>query len=339
MRKLLTVSLIFAVSLMVYAGDPARKGTTGAEQLLIPVGAKSIATSGAFLSSISGLESIYYNPAGLSQTQGSEAMFSYMSYIADINISYFAIGTSLGDFGSFAFSVKTFDFGDIPVTTFDAPDGDGTTYSPAFLTAGLTYSKVITDRVGIGINAKIISESILDVSATAFALDFGVQYRFPNNLSVGAAVKNIGTNMVYKGSNLQVRTGIPGSQPGSGTGVYEVVAEEFQIPSYFELSTAYQHNINEENSILLGTTFRNNNVMEDQLKFGLEYGFSNTFFVRGGYDLLLENASDNTFGFTFGAGLNYNFADGMGLAFDYAYREVKDFPTPNHVFTVKLALD
>lgn len=339
MRKFLTVLLIIAGSLAAYAGDPTRKGTTGADQLLIPVGAQSIATGGAFLSNVTGLESIYYNPAGLSQTSGSEAMFSYMSYIADINVSYFAIGTNLGDFGSFAFSIKTFDFGDIPVTTFTSPDGDGTTYSPAFLTAGITYSKVITDRVGIGVNAKVISESILDVTATGFALDFGVQYRFPSNFSIGAAVKNIGTNMVYSGSNLQVSTGIPGTTPGSAPGAYEVIAEEFQIPSYFELSTAYHYNMNEENSILLGTTFRNNNVMEDQLKFGVEYGFSNTFFVRGGYDLLLENTSDNTFGFTFGAGLNYSFADGMGLAFDYAYREVKDFPTPNHIFTVKLAID
>ena len=179
----------------------------------------------------------------------------------------------------------------------------------------------------------------MDVSATGFALDFGVQYRFPSNLSIGAAVKNIGTNMSYSGGDLQVRTGIPGSQPGSTSGNYEVVPEEFQIPSYFELSTAYNYNFNEQNNILIGTTFRNNNALEDELKFGMEYGFQSTFFVRGGYDMLLENTVNNTFGFTFGAGLNYSFADGMGLAFDYAYREVKDFPTPNHNFTVKLAVE
>ena len=76
-------------------------------------------------------------------------------------------------------------------------------YSPSFISAGLTYSKIITDRVSIGVNAKVINESILDVSATGFALDFGVQYRFPSNLSIGAAVKNVGTNMVYSGGDLQ----------------------------------------------------------------------------------------------------------------------------------------
>ena len=129
------------------------------------------------------------------------------------------------------------------------------------------------------------------------------------------------------------------SQPGSTTGSYEVVAEEFQIPSYFELSTAYNYNFNEQNSLLVGTTFRNNNALEDELKFGMEYGFQNTFFIRGGSNMPVENVEDNTFGFTFGAGLNYSFADGMGLGFDYAFREVKDFPTPNHIFTVKLNIE
>lgn len=339
MKKLLIILVLIACAVPNFAGDKSRKGTTGADQLLIPVGARGIATGEAFLSSVTGLEAIYYNPAGLSHTPGSEAMFNYMSYLADINVSYFAIGTNLGDLGSFAFSIKTFDFGDIPVTTFENPDGDGTTYSPSFLTAGITYSKVVTDRVSIGVNSKIISESIMDVSALGFALDFGVQYRFSNNFSLGATVKNIGTNMTYSGSNLQARTGIPGTQNGSRPGSYEVVAESFQIPSYFELSLAYAYDMNEQNMISIGSAFRNNNALEDQLKFGLEYGFAQTFFVRGGYDLLLENTDQNTFGLTLGAGINYQMTEGVRIAFDYAFRDTKDFPTANHIFTVKLGLD
>ena len=177
MRKLFTIILI-SWSVITYAGDPSRKGTTGAEELLIPVGARSIATGGAFLSNVTGLEALYYNPAGFSQTKGTEAMFSFMTYIADIKINYFAIGTNLTDLGSIALSVKTLNFGNIPVTTVDAPDGNGSTYSPGYLTAGISFAKIITDRVSVGVNAKIINETITDVSATGFALDFGVQYRF-----------------------------------------------------------------------------------------------------------------------------------------------------------------
>ena len=43
MRKFFTFILIMW-SVSVFAGDASRKGTTGADELLIPVGARSIAT-------------------------------------------------------------------------------------------------------------------------------------------------------------------------------------------------------------------------------------------------------------------------------------------------------
>ena len=342
MRKFFTFILI-VWSVLVYAGDASRKGTTGADELLIPVGARGIATGGAFLSNYTGLESIYYNPAGFSQTKGTEAMFSFTSYLAGININYFAIGSNLGDLGSLALSVKTLNFGDIPVTTVDAPDGNGSTYSPGYLTAGVTYAKVITDRVSVGINAKVISESIADVSATGFALDFGVQYRFPSNLSIGAAVKNIGTNMSFKGGSLQTITGLADGANGGPSANYNVPTEEFQIPSYFELSTAYNYDINEENNFMVGATFRNNNVTEDEMKVGLEYGFRNLFFLRGGYSSSIQSStgavSNINNGYTFGAGINYSFSEGYHFVLDYAFQQVREFPNPNHTFTIKINMD
>ena len=129
MKKILVLITLLIFSASMFAGDVSRKGSTGADQLLVPVGARGIATGGAFHSGLYGLESIYYNPAGLDLTKGTEAMFSYMTYLADINVSYFAVSTVLGDMGSFALSFKTFDFGEIPVTTNDFPDGTGKNYS------------------------------------------------------------------------------------------------------------------------------------------------------------------------------------------------------------------
>jgi len=336
MKKMILLLLISFCFGNALAGDVSRKGTTGAEQLLIPVGARSIATGGAFIANTVGVEAIYYNPAGLAYSNKSEAMFSYMSYIADINVTYFVGAAQLGEIGSVALSYKGFDFGDIPVTTNEAPDGTGSFYSPSFYTIGLTYSKIITDRVSIGVNAKLIHEGIMNTSANGFALDFGVQYRFPGNLSMGVAVKNIGSNMQYTGQDLQQKANIPGTLPGTKKGSFTPITEEFQIPSYFVLSAAYQYNINEQNSILVGTAFRSNNSFEDQMMFGLEYGFMNNFFLRGGYDMLVENQSDAIYGLSLGAGVSYSFMDGLDMQFDYAFRDVKEFPTQNHIFTVKL---
>ncbi|HSD62267.1 MAG TPA: PorV/PorQ family protein [Ignavibacteriaceae bacterium] len=338
MKKIFTLLLLVLICVSIYAGDVGRKGTTGAEELLIPVGARGIATGGAFLATLTGLESIYYNPAGLDLTPRTEAMFSYMTYIADINISYFAISTSLGDLGSIGLSFKTFDFGEIPVTTVDFPDGTGQTYSPGFLTSTLTYSKVLTDRISVGTNLKLISESIQNASAVGFGLDMGVQYRFNESLSLGASIKNIGTNMQFSGQDLQTSTTVTGSNLGGSTGNYEVVTEPFQIPSYFEMSLSYSHSFNEQNSVTLASTYTANNSYEDIAHFGLEYGFMNYFFVRGGYNLAMQNTNESIYGFTAGAGVQYDTESGIGISFDYAFRDVKDFPTSNHIFTVKLAL-
>lgn len=337
MKKIVTIILLAMFSASVYAGDVARKGTTGAEQLLIPVGARGIATGSAFVSNLTGLESIYYNPAGLDRSQGAEAIFSYMNYVADLNISYFGAGTSLGELGSVGVTFKSIDFGDIAKTTSDFPDGDGTTYSPSFITFGLTYSKVITDRISVGTNFKFINETIENTSASGFAIDFGVQYRFDESISIGATLKNIGGNMRYSGADLQQATGIPGTNPGSPNGTYEIVAEEFQIPSFFELSASYNYKMDEQNNLLVGGTFVANNSLEDALNLGLEYGFMKMFFLRGGYSLALGGNDDSIYGLTAGAGVDYQVGSGIGITFDYAYRDVKDFPTANHIFTVKLA--
>lgn len=340
MKRLFTIILSLLVISSIYAGDPARKGTTGAEQLLIPVGAKGIATGGAFLANLTGLESIYYNPAGLDVAGNTEAMFSYMSYVADINVAYFAASTSVGDVGSFGLSIKSLDFGDIPVTTVDFPDGTGNNYSPAYFTFALTYSKVLTDRISVGTNIKLISETILNTSATGFGFDVGVQYRFNEGISIGASIKNIGANMKYSGADLQGKTTIPNTDLGTVGGTYEIVSEEFQIPSYFELSASYLYNLNEQNNLLLGSTFVANNSLEDLMNFGLEYGYMDIFFLRGGYNMLLgENNADGIYGFTLGAGVDYKISEDIGVAFDYAFRDVKEFPTANHIFTVKLAFN
>ena len=343
MKKILLVIMLLSFSVANFAGDKTRRGTSGADQLLIPVGAQSIASGGAFLSRITGVNSVYYNPAGLDLMSGTEALFDYMSYIADINLAYFAIGTQLGDFGSVALTYRTVDFGDIPVTTFENPDGTGETYSPNFFVAGITYSKTVTDRVSAGVNFKIVNEEIMSASATGMAIDFGVQYRFGENLSLAAAVKNIGSNMVYTGEDLKIRTEVPGSGYGSGNGVYQADAEPFQIPSYFELALAYDFNMNDQNDLALGSTFRNNNNLQDEMMFGLEYGFMNVFFLRGGYNLLLKGSDPNNnyssiYDYTFGAGVNYKTGD-IGISFDYAFRNVKEFQNANHVFTVKLSIE
>ena len=336
MKKFL---MLLIINVLLFAGDVSRKGTTGADELLIPVGARSIATAGAFVANSQGLEAIYYNPAGLAAYQGSgEMMFSYTSYLADIKLSYFAASFNDKSLGSVALSVKNLDFGKINVTTTSKPDGDGSTYSPTFLTTNLTYAKVITDRVTAGANMKIIYEKIGNASATGIGLDFGVQYKFDElPLWLGAAIKNVGTNMRFTGQDLQQKyypvNNIFDAKPVTS----EIVTEEFEIPSYFELSMAYDYKFDDDVSLLTGFNFRNNNAMEDLLQVGAEFSYVEMFYLRAGYETYLQNTDKNIYDYTLGAGIKYDFTRSLSITFDYAYRNVNEKAfDANHVFSVKL---
>jgi len=340
MRKLLILFLVIGFTAVSYAGDSARRGTNGADQLLIPVGARSIASSGAFLADVTGVEAIYYNPAGLGSMEGTEAMFDYTSYIADISISYLAVGTNLGELGSIGLTYKSINFGDIPVTTIDNPDGTGQTYSPTYVTAGLTYAKALTDRVIAGATFKVIYEGILNTYASGWAIDFGVQYHFNKNLSLGVSVANIGNNMEYTGEDLKIKTPVLDSRLGGGNGVYEADTEPFQIPSYFELSASYRFYFDEKTELGLGATFRNNNNLDDQIRVGAEFSFMKMFFLRGGYNYYTGNGDDYLFNsFSAGAGVRWEMLDGVTIIFDYAYRDVtEDALSANNIFTITLGI-
>lgn len=337
MLVLVFFTMLFTASLL-FAGNESRIGTTGGEQLNIPVGARSIATSGALISDLTGVESIYWNPAGLDRSGKTEAMFNYMNYIADINLTYLALAGHIGDLGTVAFSVKTLDIGEILETTIENPNGTGATFSPSFVVVGLTYSKMLTDRISGGATIKVINESIMDQNAFGMAIDFGTQYHFSNNLTIGVILKNIGTNMRFTGGDLEQRSPVDESAPNSDEGFFEAVTEKFGIPSQFQLGISYTYDMGANNAIKFGGAFVNQNEAENNIRLGAEYNIANILFIRGGYDMVTESSDvrskESIFGFTVGGGLNYSLSN-FDLQFDYAFRHVDVFES-NHVFTVKL---
>lgn len=330
------VILMFSFSFLL-AGDLARLGTTSGMQLMIPVGAKAIAMGGASLGSVAGAEAIYWNPAGISSSHQSEVFFNNMQYIADINVNYLAFVYNGRNIGSFGLHLKSLDFGDINETTEMMPDGTGNTYTPSFIVAGLTYSRMLTDRITAGVTGKVIYESIMETSANTLAFDVGVQYTFGKNVYVGVTMKNVGGKMTYDGRNLERTFEIPSSSLITDNGYFRGVSLASDIPSTFSAGISYVKNVNEENSVLLNGTFTNSNASSDLLYGGIEYGFKDLFFLRGGYNQQLQSTEDQIFGFSLGAGVKYPIGT-FDFYFDYAFRQLTDYFDTNHIFTIKLGL-
>jgi len=266
-------------------------------------------------------------------------MFSVLKYIAGIDVTYLGVGTNFGNIGSFAFSIKSLDFGDIPVTTFYQPDGTGEYYSPSFIVAGLSYSKAMTNSIYFGLNAKVVSETIERMSSTGIAFDLGLQYKWRDTgLGFGIVMKNIGSSMNFDGSETEQFNEIDESAPGSKARPMRLVLQEFELPTSLEMSTSYKYSIGESQAVTGSAAFQNFNYGYDKLRGGIEYGFQNFFFVRGGYEYALIGGDDednSIFGPTLGIGLNA-IPLGFDFQFDYTYRTVEFFDA-NQYFTVKVA--
>lgn len=333
----LLVVALFASS-SIFAGGGSRNGTAGAAQLLIPVGARGLAMGGASLVGSTGVEALYWNPANLIRgDENTNVLFSYMNYIADINVNYGAVSTNVEGFGAIALTIKSLSIGQIPVTTVQSPDGTGQMFTPQFMTLGFTYSRLLSDRIAVGVTANLISEKIELVSATGFAFNVGISYKNLGNvdgLNFAVVLKNLGPQMKYGGSGLLIRATATGlDRP---TQLYGVEAAGFELPSTLELGLGYTYNFNATNTLQFNGVFQNTNFYGDEYKFGAEYAFNSTLFVRGGYSYVSEmnDSYANIYGLTAGLGVQQNLG-GINLKFDYGYRATKLFDA-NHIFAVQL---
>ncbi|MBR9976657.1 MAG: PorV/PorQ family protein [Bacteroidetes bacterium] len=322
------------------AGGGDRSGTAGASQLLVPVGARGIALGSSYSAGISGLNAIYYNPAGLSASrQSAEAMFSHMQSFGDIGVDYAAVGARFAGFGHLAFSIKSLSFGDIDLTDERSPDGTGAIWSPTFVALGLTYSRALTDRIRAGVTAYLINEDLYRVSTSTTAFDIGVQYQGlagVRGLSLGVTLRHLGGNMKYDGPGLVRQADELDSKRDPQ--LLRIEAAGFSLPTSLELSAAYTRAFTDLHLVTFSGAFENNNYLNDQYRLGVEYSFRNFFFLRGSYNLA-DGAYNDAFGESayqygaaFGAGVNLNTGD-LIIGVDYAYRDMEIF-SGNHVITV-----
>lgn len=346
------LALIVIISLaanVTEAGSKKRRGTAGAQELLIPVGSRGTAMAGAYVAGISGLEAIEWNMAGLAgMSNNGQAMSSYSSWIADIGVTSAAIASSFGGSSVFGISLKSLDFGNIPVTTALLPDGTGENYSPSYLTFSFLFSRKMTDRIFFGSSVKLVSESIMRESARGMAIDVGVQYKADNGFSLGASLKNLGLNMIFSGADLEEFHTPEDAEPGTNTEPRRIFLQEFEMPTTLELGIAYGVNLGPSKGTF-AASFLNNNFSFDEYRLGAEFLVMDMVTLRGGLSMGydpepygvdgLENTADDEddegglesdsdefiWGPTFGFGVDMEKLTGLGVSIDYAYRTAKYF--------------
>lgn len=316
--------VLLAVSLSpVYAGNSERSGTEGAQELIIPVGSRGTAMGGAVLSTTTGVESMYWNPAGLASLQGTEAMFTHLPYIADIDVNFVGVATNVEGFGTIGGGAKVISIGDIEETTEADPDGTGRTFSPSLTVVNVSYARILTANVSFGVSGMFINESVQNVSANGLAFDVGFIYE-PNwrGFSLGLAIKNYGPEMEFTGNGFD-RTIEQRQQSGNPA--------SFDLPSSINIGMAYDFVDKDANLATLSGNFRSNNYGDDLWQGGFEYTYNGRYSLRAGYNF--SDADAWLYGLSLGAGLVFSMGE-TDLTFEYSWTETEVFDD-NQFFTVK----
>lgn len=332
-KKFIVGALAFLLVSPLIAGNNDRAGSAGSSQLLMLPWARTGGWSGSNLSSVSGMEAMAFNVAGLAFTEGIDIGYGNTQYMGNSGISVntmglaFRLGESSSTIGVDVFFVN---YGDIEITTGDFPEGGVGEFSPNFLTIGLSYAKVFSNSIYGGFTVKLISERTSNVGATGFAIDAGINYVTgpKDNFKFGISLRNVGGKMKFRGDGLDVQGTVQNTQ---SVVTLQELSQGYELPAQMGLGITYDLYAAEDHIIEFKFTFLANSFTKDNFNFGLGYSFKRIVNVNVGY--MLENGinSDidrNTVYTGLSGGISVNIPLGKGgtkLGLDYAYRATDPF--------------
>jgi len=288
------------------ASSFAKVGTVGAQFLQIGVGARGVGMGGAFIATADDPSAAYWNPGALVKVAGTQAQFSGTQLYADILYGNGIVTYERPGVGTFGFQFGLLSSGDMDVTTVEDPDGTGETFTCSDMVAGLTFSRMLTDRFSAGLTVKYVRETWDDVSAGGVAVDLGTLYDTGfKTLRIGMTIQHFGPELTPDGEFTTYFSGDDSLQ----------VYDSYSMPMTFKLGMAMDvlQTANHHITVEVDGVHPPDNL--EQVNLGAEYWFNNMFALRGGYRVNTDEE-----GLAAGAGFRIPM-NGATLSLDYAYQD------------------
>lgn len=174
-------------------------GSTGAELLKIPAGARAAAFAGAYTAVRSDPDAIFYNPAAAGWLTRAVGL-GYQAYVEDVRLGSFSAAYDLGPV-VLGGGVVFLDAGTVDEIVPD-PQFGGQTGMPTGETAsaGETVARVaaglplLDRRATVGAALGFVTSNLAGVERSAPFLDLGAQFRVAD-LTIGASARNIGGSL------------------------------------------------------------------------------------------------------------------------------------------------
>ena len=291
--KLILCSALVAFSLINVSPAAAEihddAGTTSLNFLKVGVGARAAAMGGAFNAISDDASAVFWNPAGLAETEGMEAFFMHNHSFEDIGQSSASLIFGIDQF-RFGASFSYFSMGELERRSGNTPLPDGT-FTPFDMAIGLSAAYQVTELISAGVTGRFVHEDIDTESARAVLFDIGAKARTAiPGLVASFTIRNVGTELKYQN-------------------------EGYSAPRTVNLGASYSSMLPwEGQAIVTSAEIVVPNDNDTRIAVGAEYGYRDFLFGRLGYTSGLDYG-DMTYGF----GVRY-----LGLRVDYAFVPYSD---------------
>jgi len=309
-----------------------KRGTTAADFLNIPIGARATSMGNAITASIRGPASMYWNPSGLAGMKEGAFMADYATWLAEIDVSFVAVAvpTRVGTIGVGLTSMVT---PDMEVTTVEQQNGTGERFNASSFAMAVSYARPLTDRFSIGGSFKMIGERIWHSTSSGMAFDIGTQFVTPfRDVRLGASISNFGSKLQIGGDDLLVVVDIdPNAEGNNESNRARFNTDRFDLPLTMRIGLAGEIIQTDDIRLTLGIDALNPNNSEQFVNVGTELGFrGDLIMLRAGMSEVF--LKDSIRSYALGAGLRYRFAP-LIFSLDYSY-EVQDFFADVNRFTL-----
>jgi hypothetical protein len=284
----------------------AKVGTAGAQFLKIGLGTRGAAMGGAFVATADDPSAAWWNPACLVRVPGTQVQLTHTEWLEDVRYEAGAVSREFPGIGTIALQFGLLNSGEMDVTTVEQPEGTGETFTCTDMVAGLSFSRLLTDRFSAGVNFKYVREQWDDISASGLAVDLGTLY------NTGFRTLRIGMTIQHFGGELT-----PGGEYSSWfSGEDSLKAYlPYSLPMTFKLGLAMDVIDRGPHFLTVEVDGIHPNDNVEQLAIGAEYWFNGIVALRGGYRVNTDEE-----GLTAGAGFRVP-VGGNTLLLDYAYAD------------------
>ncbi len=274
-----------------------RAGISAFQFLKLGVGARGEAMGESFVAVANDASALYWNPAGLVQFTGDQVLVSHTDYVVDIKHDFLGAVHHLSETDAIGIAASSLHMADMEITTETQPFGTGRYFSFGDVSLALTYARKMTDQFSFGATVRYVEETLDILKMRSVMIDLGTYYWTGiGNSRFAVVIANFGADVAPKGTVTQL------------SGEQVSTFQSFSLPTVFKLGFAMDPVLTDNERLTTSVQLTHPNDNAENVRVGAEFGWQNTFFLRGGVkrtigQRLLGPDETSEEDFTLGAGV------------------------------------